>query len=53
MPHRPPKKSKRAPKAGDAAGELKKAEQLAEQRRANLAAKSSITRFRNFSVERK
>jgi hypothetical protein len=53
MPHRPPKKSKRSPKAGNPADDQKRAEQLAEHRRASMSAKSSISRFQNFSVERK
>jgi hypothetical protein len=53
MPHRPPKKSKRSPKTGNTAEDQKRTEQLAENRRASMSAKSSISRFKNFSVERK
>ncbi|MEI6339801.1 MAG: hypothetical protein WCQ57_14670 [Verrucomicrobiota bacterium] len=50
MPHRPPRKVK---KAANAASPEARAAQLEEQRRREMAARSIISRFQNRSSERK
>jgi hypothetical protein len=50
MPHRPPKKIKKD-KAG--ANSDSREAQLAEQRRREMAARSTLSRFQNRSSERK
>ncbi len=50
MPHRPPRKAKKAAPAGNPAA---RAAQLEEQRRREMAARSTLNRFQNRSSERK
>jgi hypothetical protein len=49
MPHRPKKVKKSDPKPGDA----NRADQFAERRRADMAARSTLSRFQNRKSEKK
>ena len=53
MPHRPPRKKKVETNPGDTAAEQKRRDQIAERNRANLAARSSLSRFQNRKSELK